>query len=213
MIGYIGTIGMAHGLENVLYAAARIPHSNVRFLLVGPGAEREKLIAKSTELGLRNVIFAPPLPKEQISVAWSLCNIALVHLRDTALFRTVIPSKIFEAMAMGLPLLLACPEGEATEIVKREGCGISIAPENPEELAAAALWLVENPLKVQDFAIKSRRAAAEYSRERQACGTISSLETAIGIHVTDVTPSVHVRMPGIDLATKGNKGQRIQQDD
>jgi colanic acid biosynthesis glycosyl transferase WcaI len=179
VIGYIGTLGMAHGLDNVLEAAGRVHNDRVRFLLVGPGAERKELISKARERGLRNVIFVEPQSKERIPFVWSLCDVALVHLRNAKLFETVIPSKIFEAMGMGLPILLAAPTGEATDIIEREGCGIVTAAENPEQLAAAVCWLAEHPTELQGFAGRSRRAAASYTRERQARGSLLSLQRAL----------------------------------
>ena len=66
---------------------------------------------------------------------WSLCAVALVHLKASPVFAGVIPSKIFEAMGMGLPVLLAAPEGEASRIVEGDGAGLSVPPEDPEALA------------------------------------------------------------------------------
>jgi len=179
VVGYIGTLGMAHGLENVLKAAACISDSSIRFLLVGPGAEREALISRARELGLRNVIFGPPQAKERIPLVWSLCDVALVHLRNAKLFESVIPSKLLEAMGMGVPVLLASPRGEATNIVEREGCGITVPPENPEQLAAVVSLLAQDPARLQTFAAQSKRAAASYSRERQARAMLLSLQAAL----------------------------------
>ena len=86
---------MAHGLDNVLKCAQtdrRLQVSNS--YLIGPGAEREELVRIASDLGLRNVIFVPPQPKETMPDFWkSLSNVALVHLKNAALFKTVIPSE------------------------------------------------------------------------------------------------------------------------
>ena len=127
VLGYIGTLGMAHGMRNVLCAAAMDEDPNTRYLLVGPGAERSNLLAEAQRMMLRNVVIVPAQPKETIPSYWSLCDVALVHLKDLPLFETVIPSKIFEAMGMGLPILLAAPQGEASKLWRRTmpafGCG------------------------------------------------------------------------------------------
>ncbi len=179
VIGYIGTLGMAHALDNVLDAAALITDSAIRFLLLGPGAEREQLASKVRRLGLKNVIVAPPEPKHRMCSVWSLCDVALVHLKNAPLFQTVIPSKIFEAMAIGLPILLASPPGEARDIIQRECCGLAIRPENPEELAAAARLLADDPGKREYFASRSRLAARKYTRERQARDMLFALDKAL----------------------------------
>ncbi len=180
VVGYLGTLGMAHGLQNVLQAAALVKNPRIRFLLIGPGAEREQLAAKAAESGLRNVIIAPPQAKENMPAAWSICYVALVHLKDNPLFKTVIPSKIFEAMGMGLPILLATPKGEASTIVETESCGVSIAAGDPGALASAAERLAGSPSELKRMADRSHSAAPKYSRERQAREMILSLERAIG---------------------------------
>ena len=110
---------------------------------------------------------------------WSLCDVALVHLKDTPLFETVIPSKIFEAMAMGKPVLLASPPGEASRIVKWDNTGLHVPAERPEELAAAVLFLKENPAFTEELSRRSLLAAPRYSRERQARDMQAVLESAV----------------------------------
>jgi colanic acid biosynthesis glycosyl transferase WcaI len=83
VVGYIGTHGMAHALDNVLDAAALDGDSDIRFLFVGGGAEQKRLIAKAQRIGLQNVVFVPAQPKETMPAYWSLCDVALVHLKDT----------------------------------------------------------------------------------------------------------------------------------
>jgi colanic acid biosynthesis glycosyl transferase WcaI len=178
VVGYIGTLGMAHGLENVLEAAAKLSGTQVRFLLVGPGADRERLVELSRERRLRNVIFVPPQPKEDMPRYWSLCDVALVHLRDSLLFETVIPSKIFEAMGMGVPILLSAPMGEASRIVGGEGVGWHVPADDPNALAGLLSLLARNPRTVRGAASRSRNAAFNHSRDRQAELFLLSLEKA-----------------------------------
>lgn len=183
VVGYIGTLGMAHALERVLDAAALDGAGEIRFLFVGPGAEREKLIAQAKKMGLANVIFVASQPKESMPAYWSLCDAALVHLKNTPLFETVIPSKIFEAMGMGQPIVLASPQGEASEIVATSGAGLWVLPERPRELLEAILLLKTNPPLRRRLADRSLAAAPEYSRERQARDMLAILEQAAGVPV------------------------------
>ena len=101
VIGYIGTHGMAHALENVLDAAGLLEASGIRFLFVGAGAERERLIALAAERQLQNVTFVPPQPKEMMPAVWSVCDIALVHLKNTPVFESVIPFQDFRSHGDG----------------------------------------------------------------------------------------------------------------
>lgn len=179
VVGYVGTHGMAHGLRNVLDAAERtMDQPRLRFLLAGAGAEREMLVADARARGLSNVVFLPPQPKARMPAVWSLCDVALVHLKDSPAFAEVIPSKIFEAMAMGLPLLLASPAGEASEIVLGHDAGLWVPAERPDALAEAATRLMTDaPLRAR-VAAASLAAAPAHSRETQAREMLRVLEMA-----------------------------------
>ena len=168
VVGYIGTLGMAHGLSSVLAAAELLRGERVRFLLVGPGAEREMLMAESLRRGLKNVTFIESQPKAMMPRVWSLVDVALVHLKDTPVFATVIPSKMFEAMASGKPVLLASPAGEASELLMREGAGEHVRSGDLLALAAAVRRLAGDEAGRARMATAGLLAAPRYSRERQA---------------------------------------------
>ncbi len=169
VVGYLGTHGMAHALEGVLDAAERLrERSDVHFLFVGDGAAKASLEADARARGLTNVSFHAPVPRERMPALWSVCDVALVHLKDTPVFRTVIPSKIFEAMGMGVPLLLAGPDGEAADIVREAGCGVTVAAEEPDALAAAVRALADDREQTRALATASRAAATRYSRDALA---------------------------------------------
>ncbi|MDP6604623.1 MAG: glycosyltransferase family 4 protein [Rhodospirillales bacterium] len=179
VVGYIGTHGMAHALRNVLDTADRLQNEeNLRFILAGAGAERSALMAEARNRRLDNVIFVPPQPKDNMPAVWSLCDVALVHLRNTATFKEVIPSKIFEAMAMGLPIILATPEGEASRIVAENGAGIWVPAEDPDALAQAVRRLMYDSETRRTLAAQSLAAAPEYTRENQARKMLAVLELA-----------------------------------
>jgi colanic acid biosynthesis glycosyl transferase WcaI len=177
VVGYIGTHGMAHALERVLDAAdllRTVPA--VRFLFVGSGAARDRLVSEAARRGLSNVVLVPAQPKEMMPSYWSICDLALVHLKDTPLFRTVIPSKIFEAMAMGRPIVLAAPDGEAADIVRGTGAGVVLPPEDPSALAEAVKSLSESPSEVTQLARRALVAAPLFTREKQARDMLAAIE-------------------------------------
>ncbi len=179
VVGYVGTHGMAHGLGNVLDAAERLRGAaDVRFLLVGAGAERDGLIAEAGRRGLDNVVFMPPQPKESMPAVWSLCDVALVHLKNSPVFAGVIPSKMFEAMAMGLPVLLAAPVGEAGRILEADGAGMRVPAEDPARLAEAVSRLKSDGEGRRAIAKRCLGAAALHSREHQAREMIRVFELA-----------------------------------
>lgn len=180
VIGYVGTHGMAHALGNVLSAAAKLQdQQNIVFAFVGAGAERDTLTKRAQAEGLKNVRFLPPQPKDAMPDVWSLCDIALVHLKNDDVFAGVIPSKIFEAMGMGLPILFAGPKGEASDIIDTAEAGLVVAPEDPEALADAVLTLYQDKSVRDAAAEKSSAAANQYSRESQARAMMDVLETVV----------------------------------
>ena len=178
VIGYLGTLGLAHGLENVLDAAELLEGTEVTFLFVGVGAARADLQARVRSRGLANVVFVGRQEKSAMPRYWSLCDASLVHLRADPLFATVIPSKIFEAMAVGVPTLYAAPRGEGSRIIEQHGAGLVVAPMDPAALAGAALSLARDASLRRRLAAAAARAAPLYSRSRQAEDSLAVLQRA-----------------------------------
>jgi UDP-N-acetylmuramyl pentapeptide phosphotransferase/UDP-N-acetylglucosamine-1-phosphate transferase/glycosyltransferase involved in cell wall biosynthesis len=146
---YVGTIGMASGLDVVLRAARRLAarqRTDIHFLIVGDGAVRAELAAEAAQQGLTNVTFTGRLDKGLIPSTLASVDVCLVHLKKRDLFTTVMPSKIFEAAAMAKPIILGV-EGHAAALVRRAGCGICIEPENDTELATALEGLADDPAR------------------------------------------------------------------
>lgn len=142
---YIGTHGMAHGLDIILDAAEILrARADIMFLTVGDGAERKRLEADCAQRGLSNVIMLGQQPKAMMPIIWGASDSALVLLRKSDTFKTVIPSKIFEAMALRCPIILGV-EGEALELVAAANAGLPIMPGDGEALAGAVLRLADNP--------------------------------------------------------------------
>jgi glycosyltransferase involved in cell wall biosynthesis len=139
-VSYVGTIGRAHGLSVVLEAAPRLP--NVHFLLVGTGAEHDELRERASDLD--NVTFTGRRPKAEVPHVLAASNAALVHLKPREIFETVIPSKLLEAMAAGLPVVLGV-RGEAERILTAADAGIPIQPGDPEDLVDAVAGLEGDP--------------------------------------------------------------------
>jgi glycosyltransferase involved in cell wall biosynthesis len=174
---YVGTIGMAHGLGTVLTAAERLRgRDDIAFLLVGTGAEQAALAAQCDERGLRNVIFVGAVSKAEVREYWKLCDVALVLLRDSALFSHVIPSKMFEAMGMERPMILGV-RGESRAIVEASRAGIPVTPEQAGELVDAILRLADNAeLRTRLGRAGREYAAREFNRDRLARQMLDVLE-------------------------------------
>ena len=135
VIGYIGTHGMAHKLDFILHCAKALEGSDYHFLLLGNGAEKGNLIKLKEELNISNVSLLEPVAKEEVKKYISVLDIALINLKKSELFKTVIPSKIFENAAMGIPILMGV-EGEAKEIIDTFKAGVTFEPENEKDFLA-----------------------------------------------------------------------------
>ena len=181
VVGYMGTHGLAHALPKVLEAAEKLLHrDDVVFFFAGSGAERGRVEELVARRGIRNVRLIPRQPKERMPALWSLCDLSVVPLRDNPVFATVIPSKIFEAMGMGVPILMSLPEGEATRIIMATGSGICVPPEDTEAMAAAIVALVDDPARLMALRIAARAAAPGFSRDALALKMLGILSGVCG---------------------------------
>ena len=145
VFAYIGTHGMAHGLSFILNSLPKLQESlpQAHFLFIGEGAEKENLLRQAEDLKLSNVTFMPFVPKHEVVRYLSLMDVALVNLKKSDTFKTVIPSKIFEAAALQKPILLGL-EGETKGIIESFNAGICFEPENDKEFIAQCHKILEN---------------------------------------------------------------------
>jgi len=180
VVGYFGTHGMAHGLERVLDAAELLSDEPaVAFIFAGAGAERAQLEASVARRRLGNVRLVPRQPKQRMPVLWSACDVTLIPLRADPVFAGVIPSKLFEAMAHGVPSVISVPEGEATALVRETGAGVVVPPEDPAALAAAIRELLRSPERLGELGARALAAAPRFSRRHQAERMLAVLERVV----------------------------------
>lgn len=164
-IGYIGTHGMAHGLDFIVEQA---PHlSDIHFLFIGEGAEKEELIRRAETHGVDNITFLPPVPKNEVPRYLASVDAALVPLRKSDTFKSVIPSKIFEAAALRRPILLGV-EGQAERIIQESGAGICFSPEDGVSFRAAVNRMKDNPGLYASLQEGCEHLAETYSRQELA---------------------------------------------
>jgi len=177
--GYIGTHGLAHALDKIVDAAGLLEDDDdIRIVFAGGGADRSRIEQLVRERGSKNIVMIPRQPKEKMPELWSLCDVSLVSLKNTPLFRTVIPSKIFESMAMGIPMIIAVPNGEATKIISDTNSGLVVPPEDPESLAKAIRSLKDSRT-YQILSKSSQEAASDYDRKRLAINMLENIEEVV----------------------------------
>jgi len=177
VVGYIGTMGMAHGLETLLEAAASLQrtHPNIMFLLVGEGADKDRLKSALGARGLRNINLIDQQPRERIPAFICAADVCLVLLKKTELFKTVIPTKMLEFMACGRPVILGV-DGQARKILESAGAGVFIEPENSTALVNAIVAFVDHPEDRRSYGSNAREYILRHgSREATAKSYIEVL--------------------------------------
>jgi glycosyltransferase involved in cell wall biosynthesis len=177
---YVGTIGMAHGLDILLSAAELLKDKrNLAILVVGTGAERVRLETEARRRGLDNILFIGPVNKEEVKRYWRLCDVALVLLKDVPLFEHVIPSKMFEAMGTGRPIILGV-RGESEELLGEAGAGLAVSPESSSALAEALAEMIGNPSLCAIMGDAGRRFVEKsFDRKRLALDMLKVLQDVV----------------------------------
>lgn len=165
VVGYAGNIGLAQGFETLLDAADALRSSPVKFLLLGEGTDKARIRKLARIQDLENVEFLDGVPRERVAPILASCDALLLILRRDPLFEITIPSKVYEYMAAGKPILCSVG-GEAARLVVQARCGISIVPSDGAALGRAAERLGERPALCKEMGGRGRRCARErFSRD------------------------------------------------
>lgn len=181
IVSYIGTHGMAQKLSTVLEAAERLSDKpGIQFILIGDGAEKDDLLKMKQELGLGNVHFIDQVPQGEALRYIAASDICLVPLRKADLFTLTIPSKVYEIMACGRPMVLGV-DGEARELVETTDAGVFVEPEDPKALAEAVVKLANDPDLRSTYGQNGRRFVVENcdktSLSRQYLELLTTIES------------------------------------
>ena len=181
LVCYIGTMGMAHGLETLLDAAARLQSENphVLFLLIGEGSEKERIKSLAQSRKLANVRFLDQQPRETIPSFISASDLCLVLLKKTDVFKTVIPTKMLEFMSCARPVILGV-EGQAQRILEDADAGLAIEPENADALVAAITQFDHNRELARELGEQGRTYILQnFSRASTAQKYLTVLHDAV----------------------------------
>ena len=179
LVSYVGTIGLAHGLDTLVDAADNLQSAapNVMFLLVGEGADKKRIQNLASSRGLRNIAFVDQQPRERIPDFISASDACVVLLNKNEIFKTVIPTKMLEFMSCAKPVILAV-EGEAKRILELGQAGIAVEPENSAELTQTILQLAQNTALCELLGRNGRAyVARHFSRQQKALEYIYLLES------------------------------------
>jgi glycosyltransferase involved in cell wall biosynthesis len=182
VVSYIGTMGLAHGLETLVEAASRLRDSapQILFLFVGEGAEKERIISLARSRGLTNMRFVDQQPREKIPAYIRASDVCLVLLKKTELFKTVIPTKMLEFMACARPVILGV-DGQARKIVDEAQAGLFIEPENPDAMTQAILRMTGDAGLRESLGRNGlRHILKHFSRQQTATDYLAVLASVVG---------------------------------
>jgi len=179
VVAYMGTLGLAHGLTTLLEAAEKLRgRPEIVFLLLGDGADRAHLERETEVRSLKNVRLLGLRPRHEIPAWIASCDLLLVLLRDLPVFRTVIPSKLFEYLAQERPVILAVPSGEICELVSEARAAYVVEPEKSTSLVQAIEQCRRDPAGAQAQARNGREWVEQhFNRTRLAREMARFLET------------------------------------
>lgn len=153
---YAGTHGFVHGLDVVLDAATLLRDEPVHFLLVGHGSEKERLVERARELGLRNVTFHDPVAPEEVARLLRGATGGLATVREGDLYRSIRSAKSFPVMAAARPLVYS-GDDEGSALVASIGAGIATPPGDAAALAGAVRAVASDPAAAAAFGLNGRR--------------------------------------------------------
>ena len=181
VVSYVGTHGNAHDLWTVLDAARLISRTQpeVLFLFAGGGAEAEQLRTHARSTGLSNVRFVGQIERGEIPSLLSASDVCLATLRDSPVFETVVPTKLYEYMAAGRPAICNVP-GEAAELIESNGAGLYVPAADPDALADAIRSLARDPERRAAMGRAGRNAVRrDASWEKRAVDYLKILEKVV----------------------------------
>jgi glycosyltransferase involved in cell wall biosynthesis len=176
LVCYAGTMGLAHGLETLIEAASilQVENPRVQFLLVGEGADKERILNMAATRGLTNMTFLGQQPRERVPNFISAADACLVMLKKADLFKTVIPTKMLESMSCARPVILAV-DGQAREIMEEAAAGIFVEPEDVRALVAAIQRLAADPTLCSALGGNGREYILRKFSRRQTAAVYSEI--------------------------------------
>ena len=163
---YVGNLGLAQGLDRLRDLAGTPEGRRTRFLLFGAGAEEQALRARARREGLENVEFYGVVEHRKVSTILRRADLSFISLKN-ARMRDSVPTKIFEALGVGCPVLLVA-EGDACQVVEESGLGWCVSPDEPERLEPALKTARENPPRPEDRRRAMKLMEERYSRQEIA---------------------------------------------
>jgi glycosyltransferase involved in cell wall biosynthesis len=176
---YAGAHGMSNDLDVVLDAADLLrDRSDIAIILLGDGKEKPNLIRRAKELKLNNLLFLPPVPKEEMRLALAAADACIAILKPIEMYKTVYPNKVFDYMAAGRAILLAI-DGVIRQVVEQAAAGIFVPPGNPKLLAEAIREMADHPEKTRGMGQAGRAYLEKHFNRATLAKKLEALLTEV----------------------------------
>lgn len=209
---YAGLLGHAQGLDQILDAARLLPPDcPAQFRLIGTGPMRDHLAARIADECIDRVRIVGEVPRERVPALLAVSDVALITLGMA--LPGAVPSKIYEAMASSLPILLVA-SGEPKERVEAAAAGMVVQPGDVDALVEVMISLSDDP-ELRHTLGASGRSAAEttYSRDRIVGDLDVTLRSVLVGGETGVeTSSELTRMRTVYAGYEGTRGSDWEDD-
>jgi len=178
---YAGAHGMSNDLGVVLDAADHLKsNTSIKIVLLGSGKEKPQLMEQAQKRGLTNLLFLPPVPKDQMGTALAAADACLAILKPIEMYKTTYPNKVFDYMAAGRPVILAI-DGVIREVVEESQAGIAVPPGDPAALAEAIRECAANPQKCRTMGMNGREAIETHFSRSELAEKFTALLESIWI--------------------------------
>ncbi len=168
VVGYSGNLGRSHDFSTILAAAESLKNNDdIRFLLIGGGAQLESIKQECIDRKLSNIVFKPYQPRDMLSESLSVSDIHLISLKPE-LEGLILPCKFYGILAVGRPVIfIGAEDGEIAEVVKKESCGYSITQGDTGNLIESILKEINLLRNTEDGSKKIRKLFDDsYSKKR-----------------------------------------------
>lgn len=173
IISYIGTHGLAHALKFIIDSIQKVKNMKLHFLFIGDGAQKQDLVNYSKSLKIKNFTFLESVSKSRVYDFINLSDYSLVNLKKSKEFKNVIPSKIFENIALYKPILLGV-DGEAKDLIQYYDVGVCFEPENEASFLEALDDLEK--FNIDEFRVNCDRMLSDFNRNVIAKKAIKFIE-------------------------------------
>jgi len=178
---FTGAHGLANGLDSVLDAAAELKRrgaTGVRFVFIGEGGQRARLMERSSQAGLNSLIsWERPMPKQELAKILPQFDVGMMILKNVpSFYYGTSPNKFFDYIASGLPVLNNYP-GWLADMIEEHQCGTVVPPDTPTAFADAVLWMRDHRNELPAMGQRARQLAeAQFSRDHLGDQLVHTLE-------------------------------------